>query len=117
MITFEPVDPDRDAELLHRWVTHPRSAFWMMQDATVDAVREEYAGITTNPHHEAHLGLVDGSPAFLVETYDPHHSPLADLPELRAGDVGMHVLVAPPEGDTVPGFTTRVFAAVMARCF
>ncbi|MGW3404663.1 GNAT family N-acetyltransferase, partial [Streptomyces zhihengii] len=22
-----------DAELLHRWVTHPKAAFWMMQDA------------------------------------------------------------------------------------
>lgn len=117
MITFEPVDPARDAELLHRWVTHPRSAFWMMQDATVEAVREEYAGIAANPHHHAFLGYVDGAPAFLMECYDPHHSPLAGFSELRPGDLGMHVLVAPPEGAPVPGFTTRVFGAVMARCF
>ena len=28
--TFRPLDPLRDAELLHRWVTHPKAAFWMM---------------------------------------------------------------------------------------
>ncbi|WP_278257665.1 GNAT family N-acetyltransferase [Nocardioides convexus] len=29
----------------------------------------------------------------------------------------MHVLVAPPEGQPVPGLTTAVFDAVMAFCF
>ncbi len=95
MITFEPIDLDRDVALLHEWVTHPRSAFWMMQEATVAEVREEYARIAA----------------------DPHHSPLADLPELEPGDLGMHVLVAPPDGDPVPGLTGQVFGAVMEHCF
>ena len=32
-----------------------------------------------------------------MERYDPAHSLLAGLPELRPGDVGMHVLVAPTD--------------------
>ncbi|HWJ66861.1 MAG TPA: GNAT family N-acetyltransferase [Nocardioides sp.] len=117
-ITIEPLDLDRDLALLHAWVTHPRSAYWMMQDATLDDVRTEYAAIAANPHHDAFLGRVAGRPAFLVETYDPAHAPgMADLPELRPGDVGMHVLVAPPEGEPVSGLTTAVFDAVMAFCF
>lgn len=117
-ITIEPLDLDRDTALLHAWVTHPRSAFWMMQDATVADVRDEYAAIAANPHHDAFLGRIDARPAFLVETYDPAHAEgLAGLPELRPGDGGMHVLVAPPEGEPVPGLTTAVFDAVMAFCF
>lgn len=117
-ITIEPLDPARDLALLHAWVTHPRSAFWMMQDASLADVRTEYDAIAANPHHDAFLGRIGGRPSFLVETYDPPHATgMADLPELREGDLGMHVLVAPPEGAPVPGLTTAVFDAVMAFCF
>ncbi|MBC2962246.1 GNAT family N-acetyltransferase [Nocardioides deserti] len=119
-MTLEPLDLDRDLGLLHAWVTHPRSAFWLMQGASVADVASEYAAIAEDPHHHAWLGRVDGEPAFLVETYDPTlsaHSPIRDLPDLRPGDLGMHVLVAPPAGDPVPGFTRRVFGAVLDHCF
>lgn len=117
-ITIEPLDLSRDLDLLHAWVTHPRSAFWMMQDASAEHVRAEYDAIAANPHHDAFLGRVGGRPAFLVETYDPAHaSGMGELPELRPGDLGMHVLVAPPEGAPVRGLTTAVFDAVMAFCF
>ena len=116
-LTIEPLDIERDLPLLHAWVTHPRSVYWMMQDASPADVREEYGGILADPHHDAFLGRADGDPAFLVETYDPAFSPLAGLPELEPGDLGMHVLVAPPDGDPLPGFTTQVFAAVLEHCF
>ena len=96
-LTVEPLDPTRHLALLHTWVTHPRSVFWGMQDATVEQVHDEYARIAADPHHHALLGRADGEPAFLMERYDPAHSPLAGLPELRAGDVCMHVLVAPTD--------------------
>ncbi|WP_377325560.1 GNAT family N-acetyltransferase [Pimelobacter simplex] len=117
MITIEPLDVERDLDVLHAWVTHPRSVYWMMQGASRADVRDEYDGIVANPHHHAWLGRVDGRPTFLAETYDPAHSPLAGLPEIADGDLGMHVLVAPPVGQPEPGLTTRVFTAVMAHCF
>ena len=94
-VTFEPVDVERDVETLHTWVTHPRSVFWGMQTATLDDVRAAYAVIDADPHHDAWLGRVDGEPAFLAETYDPAHSELAAAYEVRDGDIGMHILVAP----------------------
>ncbi|UMG93804.1 GNAT family N-acetyltransferase [Nocardioides sp. TF02-7] len=115
--TTEPLDVDRDLGRLHRWVTHPRSVFWGMQGASVQQVAAEYRRIADDPHHDAFLGRVDGEPAFLVERYDPACSPLAALPELREGDVGMHVLVAPPEGEPRPGFTDAAFAAALDQCF
>lgn len=115
-LTLEPVQPERDLALLHAWLTHPRSVFWEKLDATPDDLAREYDAITADPHQNAWLGTVDGEPQFLAETYDPAHSELAPLPELRPGDLGMHVLVAPP-AVPVPGFTSAVFRAVMDFCF
>ncbi|GAA5106498.1 GNAT family N-acetyltransferase [Alloalcanivorax gelatiniphagus] len=115
-LTTEPLDPTRHLSLLHAWVTHPRSVFWGMQDATPEQVHHEYARIDADPHHHALLGRADGEPAFLMERYDPTHSPLACLPELRPGDVGMHVLVAPTD-TPVHGFTAAVMRRVMEECF
>jgi hypothetical protein len=96
-ITIEPVDVDRDGDLLHTWITHPRSTFWGMQDATVQDVWNAYAAIVADQHHDAWLGRVDGAPAFLAETYDPEHSELAGTYDWRLGDIGMHLLVAPTD--------------------
>lgn len=115
-LTVEPLDPLRDLALLHAWVTHPRSVFWGMQDATPEQVHDEYARIADDPHHDALLGRADGVPAFVMERYDPAHSPLAGVPELRPGDVGMHVLVAPTD-TPVHGFTSAVMRRVMQECF
>lgn len=114
-VTTELVDIDRDGDLLHAWITHPRSVFWGMQDATVQDVWDAYAAIGADPHHDAWLGRVDGAPAFLVETYDPEHSELAGRYEWRPGDIGMHVLVAPTDHPR-SGFTAAVMRTVMELC-
>jgi siderophore synthetase component/RimJ/RimL family protein N-acetyltransferase len=114
-ITIEPVDVDRDGDVLHAWVTHPRSVFWGMQDATAQDVWDAYAAIVADPHHDAWLGRVDGVPAFLAETYDPEHSELAGRYAWRLGDIGMHVLVAPTDRPR-SGFTSAVFRTVMELC-
>ncbi|MEV6615699.1 GNAT family N-acetyltransferase [Streptomyces sp. NPDC051051] len=115
-LTFRPLDPPRDAELLHSWVTHPKAAFWMMQDASPADVERAYTETAADEHHHALLGLHDGTPAFLMEYYDPRHRELVGLYEPRPGDVGMHFLVAPTDRP-VHGFTRAVITAVMARLF
>jgi RimJ/RimL family protein N-acetyltransferase len=106
----------RDVDLLHAWVMHPRSVYWGLEGASVEDVAEEYAAIVASEHHEVFVGLSDGRPQFLVERYDPRRSPLADLPEIEEGDVGMHVLVAPTDAP-LRGFTRSVMRAVMRFCF
>ncbi|MDE9364464.1 GNAT family N-acetyltransferase [Luteipulveratus sp. YIM 133132] len=115
-IGMAPVEPDADAGLLHAWVTHRRSVFWGMQDHTVAQVREAYRVIAADPYRHAYLGRVDGEPAFLAERYDPSRRELVGLPELRTGDVGMHLLVAPTDRP-VHGFTAMVMRAVLQECF
>ncbi|MER6737526.1 GNAT family N-acetyltransferase [Streptomyces puniciscabiei] len=114
--TFRPLDPLKDAELLHRWVTHPKAVFWMMQDARLQDVEREYMRIAAHEHHQAHLGLHEGEPAFLMERYDPRYVELAGLYDPEPGDVGMHFLVAPTDRP-VHGFTRAVITAVLDELF
>ncbi|RKT04822.1 RimJ/RimL family protein N-acetyltransferase [Streptomyces sp. 3211.6] len=113
---IRPLDPFADAELLHAWVTHPKAAFWMMQDATLTDVEREYVRITAHEHHQAFLGLHEGRPAFLMERYDPARLELVGLYDAQPGDVGMHFLVAPTD-TPLPGFTRAVITTVMAALF
>ncbi|MER6953916.1 MULTISPECIES: GNAT family N-acetyltransferase [unclassified Streptomyces] len=114
--TFRPLDPLSDAELLHSWLTHPKAAYWMMQDAEPVDVERAYMDIAADPHQLALLGLRDGVPVFLMERYDPVHRELVGLYEPLPGDVGMHFLT--PATDTpVHGFTRAVITAVMAHLF
>ncbi|QGN48249.1 GNAT family N-acetyltransferase [Micromonospora sp. WMMC415] len=113
---LRPLDADADAALLHGWVTHPKAAFWLMQDADVAAVAEEYRRIAAHPHHEAYLGLWRGAPAFLAERYDPARVELVGRYDAADGDVGMHFLCAPTD-TPVSGFTRAVITTVMAWLF
>jgi hypothetical protein len=115
--TFRPVDPVADALVLHSWVSQEYARFWGMVSATEQDVVEEYSRIAESGHHQAFLGLDDGLPAFLMERYRPESSPLADVYEVQNGDVGMHLLVSPPDGDPQPGYTTAVMQSVMAELF
>ncbi|MBY8843747.1 GNAT family N-acetyltransferase [Streptomyces sp. SP2-10] len=114
--TFRTVDPLKDGELLYSWLTHPKAAFWMMQDAKPEEVERAYMEIAADEHHHALFGLRDGEPAFLMEKYDPAHRELAGLYEARPGDIGMHFLT-PATDAPEHGFTKAVITAVMAHLF
>ncbi|MFC8039759.1 GNAT family N-acetyltransferase [Paenarthrobacter sp. NPDC057355] len=114
---FRPVDPAADAPVLHSWVSQEYARFWGMVSSTEQDVVEEYSKIAASGHHQAFLGLDDGVPAFLMERYRPESSPLVDVYEVQAGDVGMHLLVSPPGGDPQKGYTTAVMQAVMTELF
>ena len=113
---LRPIDVDADADLLHRWVTHPKSRFWQMQDADPAEVCRQYRAIDDSPTHDAYLGLHDGTPAFLAERYDPAHDEVGRFFPVEPGDVGMHFLVAPTDRP-LPGFTRAVLVTIMEWLF
>ncbi|MGX1565997.1 GNAT family N-acetyltransferase [Streptomyces sp. NPDC055506] len=115
-LTVRPLDPLKDAELLHSWVTHPKASYWMMQDAKLQDVEREYMRIAAHEYHHAYLGLHEGRPAFLMESYDPRYVELEGLYDPEPGDVGMHFLVAPTDRP-IHGFTRAVITAVMDELF
>jgi RimJ/RimL family protein N-acetyltransferase len=111
-----PLDVGTDAEVLHAWVTHPKSAFWMMRDAGLRDVERAYTAIAAAEHHDAFIGLHEGRPAYLVERYDPAEVELKGLYDAQRGDVGMHFLCAPTEAP-LHGFTHAVITTVLAFLF
>jgi hypothetical protein len=115
--TVRCLDAVSDAPLLHSWVTQPYASFWGMLSASVDRVVDEYSRIQSSGHHHALLGLDGGVPAFLMEEYLPSASPLAAAYAVQDGDIGMHLLVAPPSGVPRPGYTAAVMDAVLNRLF
>lgn len=117
-LSLVPIDPDRDATLVHDWLADPHSAFWQMGDLSVDEVRDYLHVIAADPDQDSWLGHRDGEPAFLVETYDPARVLLAGVHDAEPGDLGMHLLVSPPPvGVRVPGLTSAIMATVVRFCF
>lgn len=114
--SLRPVDPAADAAVLHSWVTHPKAVFWLMQECDLAAVEKEFARIAADPHHDAFLGLHNGTPAFLMERYDPAHRELVGIHAAEPGDIGMHFLTA-PTATPRHGFTRAVITTVMEMLF
>ncbi|WP_374927908.1 GNAT family N-acetyltransferase [Kytococcus sedentarius] len=119
----------RWAPVLREWFAHPRSHFWGAAEHTVEQVAADYAAVDASDHQWAWLGLLDGEPMVLAETYDPRRHPLAAPAreaglDLVEGDWGMHLLVAPPATDAagepvrVPGLTASAMTGVLRDlCF
>ncbi|MEU7566929.1 GNAT family N-acetyltransferase [Streptomyces fradiae] len=110
-----PLDPDRDAPLVHSWVSEERARFWGMRDASVEDVRDVYAHLDTLTTHHAFLVLRDGVPVALFQTYDPEADRVSECYEVRPGDIGVHLLLAPAAAPE-PGFTGHVLGVLTAYC-
>ncbi|MFF9577940.1 GNAT family N-acetyltransferase [Streptomyces rubiginosohelvolus] len=117
-VRLVPVDPAADAELLHGWVTEERARFWGMADHTREQVREIYEFVDSLPTHHAYLALRDGVPAALFQTYEPDADPVGECYDVRPGDFGVHLLIAPAEGEgAVKGYTDALLTAFIAYVF
>lgn len=118
-LTLTPLDPapgSGDVEAVHAWVVEDRAQFWMMQDHTVDEVREIYQWITDQPTHAAYLVREGDERRGLFQTYDPRAEEIGEHFEVRDGDVGIHLMLAPAV-EARPGFTWDVAALVAGSVF
>ncbi|ASP37548.1 transcriptional regulator [Bacterioplanes sanyensis] len=113
-MSLVPFSMDEHLPLFHQWVTQPYAHFWGYQDFSLAALAQEYQTLQQQGHTLS-LGLHQGTPAFVVETYDPT-SVLAEHYQAGDGDIGMHLLLAPAQ-QPIAGFSRHVFATVMAGLF
>lgn len=111
-VELRPVDPAGDAGLLHGWVTQERALFWGMTDCDEERVREIYEYIDEQEHLAAYLFLLDGAPIGLLQTYDPEVDEIGQWYDRRAGDVGVHLLLA--DDPARAGRTNEIVAAGVA---
>ncbi|MGW5327374.1 GNAT family N-acetyltransferase [Streptomyces sp. NPDC004014] len=114
-VRVRPLDPAGDADVVHAWVSEERAAFWGMTGLTRSQVADVYAHMATLDTHHAHLVTKDGEPAALLQTYEPGADRVGECYEVRPGDIGLHVLLAPagPAGRR-PGWTSALLTGVTA---
>jgi hypothetical protein len=115
-LSLRPFDLTEDVTTLHSWVTQPYAQYWGLLTASVADVHAEYLRIETSGHHDAFLGEHDGRPAFLMERYEPSYDAVGTRYDVAPGDIGMHVLVAPPR-TRIPGFTGAIFETILDSLF
>jgi penicillin amidase len=115
-ITLTPLDPVVDLDLVHGWVTEDRAKFWGMTDHTKAEVGEVYAYLDTLTTHHAYLVRDGDVPVALFQTYQPAADPLGEFYDVRPGDLGAHLFVAPTDAP-VAGFSTRLVVGLMAAVF
>ncbi|MFE6711398.1 GNAT family N-acetyltransferase [Streptomyces sp. NPDC057695] len=112
-VTVRPVEPERDAVLLHAWVNEERSRFWGMVGTTVEQVRDVYAHLDSLTTHHGFLVSLDDEPVALLQTYDPEADRVSECYEVLPGDVGAHFLIAPSPAPR-PGFTGTLVSELIA---
>ncbi|MFE2420594.1 GNAT family N-acetyltransferase [Streptomyces hokutonensis] len=110
-----PLDPAADAEVIHRWVSEERAAFWGMNGLTQAQVAEIYAHMDTLDTHHAHLVLRDDEPVALLQTYEPAADRVGGCYAVAPGDIGIHLLLAPagPDGAR-PGWSAALLGVLAA---
>ncbi|MFJ8466307.1 GNAT family N-acetyltransferase [Streptomyces swartbergensis] len=108
-----PLDPEADTGTVHRWVSEDRAAFWGMTGLTERQVAEIYAHMDTLTTHHAFLVVHDGEPVALLQTYEPEADRVSECYDVRPGDIGVHLLVAPAgPGGARSGWTGRLVTAI-----
>ena len=95
-VRIRPVDAEADAAVLHGWVSAERASFWGMNGLTRDQVAEIYAHMAGLDTHHAYLVELDGGPVAVLQTYEPSEDRVSECYEVEPGDIGVHVLLAPP---------------------
>ncbi|MFD5295715.1 GNAT family N-acetyltransferase [Streptomyces mutabilis] len=110
-----PLDAAADADVIHRWVSEERAAFWGMTGLTRDQVAGVYAHMDTLDTHHAFLVVKDGEPVALLQTYDPEADRVSECYDVEPGDIGVHLLLAPAGSEGArPGWTAALASAVTA---
>ncbi|MEU6353779.1 GNAT family N-acetyltransferase [Streptomyces sp. NPDC047072] len=107
------LDPHADAATVHAWTREERAAFWGMNGLTEQQVAEVYAHLDTLDTHHAFLLLKDDEPVGLLQTYEPEADRVGECYEVRPGDIGVHLLLAPADpGESRSGWSAALLGAV-----
>ncbi|MBM6589066.1 GNAT family N-acetyltransferase [Brevibacterium sp. RIT 803] len=115
-VDIRAVDPARDTKNIHVWLTHPRAHYWQMTDLDESGVRDYLGAVLGSADENGWVGSVDGIDCFYVETYLPSTLIPHDVVPTGPDDIGMHLLVAPPDGDGTRGLTNKIMAEVIDFC-
>lgn len=112
-IQLYPMDLDKDIQTIYQWMQMDYARYWGAQNKSLKEVKEEYHAIISSQHSMTFIGKVNGKVSFLFECYDPDKDQVGEHYKVEKGDMGMHILVGPPE-QRIKNFTWDVFHTVMS---
>jgi hypothetical protein len=96
-------------------VSEERAVFWGMNGLGREQVAGIYAHMAALTTHHAFLVVRDGDPVALLQTYEPGADRISECYEVRDGDIGVHLLLAPAGvGGARPGWSGALLTAVTA---
>lgn len=101
-LTLDHLDPtpgSGDVETVHAWVVEDRARFWMMQEHTLDEVREIYQWLHDQPTHASYLVRAGDERLALFQTYDPRAEEVGEHFPVEDGDLGVHFMLAPADAE------------------
>ncbi|MCZ7458169.1 GNAT family N-acetyltransferase [Streptomyces sp. WMMC940] len=109
------LDPARDADVVHSWVSEERARFWGMRETSRDEVREIYEHLDSLTTHHAFLIVLGDEPVMLFQTYAPEADRVGECYEVEPGDIGVHLMIGPTQGSPRPGFTAAVLRVLVGH--
>lgn len=95
-LTLDVFHPVRDMEWFYEWTQQPRADKWGMRGKSLGEVTDIYTYLDYLPTHTICVASVGGRPALVTHMYDPNAEELGDVFDVRHGDVGLHLITAPP---------------------
>ncbi|MEU5806583.1 GNAT family N-acetyltransferase [Streptomyces sp. NPDC047718] len=116
-VRFTPVDPAADSAVLHSWVVEERASFWGMNGASRELVQEIYEDVDRRDTHHAFMVRLDDEPVALFQTYQPEEDRVSECYEVREGDIGVHLMLAPAAGRPRPGFSRTLVGSLIRFTF
>ncbi|MFC5045856.1 GNAT family N-acetyltransferase [Aquimarina hainanensis] len=116
-VSLKHFDIKRDASILHTWVNEPYAFFWGMQGSSLEEVKKEYIELLKPDHYDIFTGYHNDQPAFFLERYTPSKDIISNYYDAKNSDCGVHIIVAPPVQNKIPGFTLHLFQTIMDFVF
>ncbi|WP_284581467.1 GNAT family N-acetyltransferase [Streptomyces sp. 2P-4] len=116
-VRFTSVDPAADSAVLHSWVVEERAQFWGMNGASRELVQEIYEDVDRRDTHHAYMVRLDDEPVALFQTYQPSEDRVSLCYEVREGDIGVHLMLAPANGRPRPGFSRTLIGSLTRFTF
>ncbi|WGO83220.1 GNAT family N-acetyltransferase [Arsenophonus apicola] len=114
--SVQPLDLKEDISIISQWVNRNYAHYWGMQNYTSQQVKKFYQDLLIRQPNSVFTGSYQGKKVFLLECYWAQDDVISQHYSADPGDMGMHILVAPPE-EKINQFTWGVFQTVIAFIF
>lgn len=106
---FRTLDIEQDMPTLKAWFNQEYAKFWGMQNLSLAAIESL---MSATQHKFALIGEWQGKALFMLELYDPAHDEVGQHYSVVPGDCGMHLIIAPPDGQPISGLSFKVMDAI-----